>query len=45
MAQIRDGILVADLAGESAGENLGPQQPRGIPRAAHAPGRPAQAGS
>jgi regulator of protease activity HflC (stomatin/prohibitin superfamily) len=34
MAQIRDGILVADLAGESAGDQLGAQQPRGIPRAA-----------
>jgi regulator of protease activity HflC (stomatin/prohibitin superfamily) len=42
MAQIRDGILVADLAGESAGDQLG--TPRGIPRAAQAPGRPAQAG-
>jgi regulator of protease activity HflC (stomatin/prohibitin superfamily) len=45
MAQIRDGILVADLAGESAGENLGPKPPRGIPRAASGPGRPAQAGN
>jgi regulator of protease activity HflC (stomatin/prohibitin superfamily) len=44
MAQIRDGILVADLAGDSAGEHMGPQ-PRGIPRAAQTPGRPAQAGS
>jgi regulator of protease activity HflC (stomatin/prohibitin superfamily) len=45
MAQIRDGILVADLAGESAGENMRSHPPRGIPRAAQAPGRPAQAGS
>jgi regulator of protease activity HflC (stomatin/prohibitin superfamily) len=45
MAQIRDGILVADLAGESAGENMGPHPPREIPRAAQPPGRPAQAGS
>jgi regulator of protease activity HflC (stomatin/prohibitin superfamily) len=45
MAQIRDGILVADLAGESAGENMGHHAPRGIPRAAQPPGRPAQAGS
>jgi regulator of protease activity HflC (stomatin/prohibitin superfamily) len=45
MAQIRDGILVADLAGDSAGEHMGGPQPRGIPRAAHAPARPAQAGS
>ena len=41
MAQIRDGILVADLAGESTAEHRGPQ-PRGIPRAAQAP---AQTGS
>jgi regulator of protease activity HflC (stomatin/prohibitin superfamily) len=44
MAQIRDGILVADLAGESAGEHMGPQ-PRGIPRAAQPAGRSAQTGS
>jgi regulator of protease activity HflC (stomatin/prohibitin superfamily) len=43
MAQIRDGILVADLAGDSAGESPVPHQPRGIApppppgsRAAHA---------
>jgi regulator of protease activity HflC (stomatin/prohibitin superfamily) len=36
MAQIRDGILVADLAGDSAGEQLG-ARPRGIPRATQAP--------
>ncbi|HZO79975.1 MAG TPA: SPFH domain-containing protein [Solirubrobacteraceae bacterium] len=41
MAQIRDGILVADLAGDSAGEALG-AKPRGIPRATQAP---AQTGS
>jgi regulator of protease activity HflC (stomatin/prohibitin superfamily) len=45
MAQIRDGILVADLAGDSAGENMGPQQPRGIPRTAQPAGRSAQTGS
>jgi regulator of protease activity HflC (stomatin/prohibitin superfamily) len=45
MAQIRDGILVADLAGDSAGEHLGPQPPRGIPRAAGAAGGSAQTGS
>ena len=42
MAQIRDGILVADLAGDSAGEQLGSKAPRGIPRPAPAAGRPAQ---
>ncbi len=45
MAQIRDGILVADLAGESASENRGAKAPRGIPRATQTPGRPAQTGS
>jgi regulator of protease activity HflC (stomatin/prohibitin superfamily) len=45
MAQIRDGILVADLAGDSASENLGPHPPRGIPRAAQSAGRSAQTGS
>ena len=45
MAQIRDGILVADLAGESASENRGAKPPRGIPRATQTPGRSAQTGS
>jgi regulator of protease activity HflC (stomatin/prohibitin superfamily) len=45
MAQIRDGILVADLAGDSAGEQLGSKAPRGIPRSAPAAGRSAQTGS
>jgi regulator of protease activity HflC (stomatin/prohibitin superfamily) len=45
MAQIRDGILVADLAGESAGEAMGAHSPRGIPRAAQTAARTAQTGS
>lgn len=44
MAQIRDGILVADLAGESVSEAHAPRQPRGIAPSSSTGGRAAQAG-